>query len=120
MQYFANLILPLPLDNRFTYSLTYEEAQFIKPGMRLAVQFGKSRVYTGIVAEIHQDPPSVYEAKPIHQILDEKPLITEKQLALWKWIADYYLCTEGEVMRAAMPGAFLLESESIVKLNKNE
>ncbi len=119
MQYFANLILPLPLNNRFTYSLTFEEAQFIKPGMRLAVQFGKSRVYTGIVAEIHQDPPTVYEAKPIHQILDEKPVVTEKQLALWKWIANYYLCTEGEVMRAAMPGAFLLESESIVKLNKS-
>jgi len=119
MSYFADLILPLPLEKRFTYSLTPEEAQFIQPGMRLAVQFGKSKIYTGIVAEIHQDPPKVYEAKPIHQILDEKPLLTKEQLSFWNWIASYYLCAEGDVMRAALPGAFLLESESIVKLSKD-
>ncbi|TBW29024.1 primosomal protein N' [Gramella sp. KN1008] len=119
MPYFADLILPLPLEKRFTYSLTPEEAGFIQPGMRLAVQFGKNRIYTGIVAEIHQNPPELYEAKPIHQILDEKPLLTKEQLAFWKWIASYYLCAEGDVMRAALPGAFLLESESIVKLRKD-
>ncbi|MDX1544392.1 MAG: primosomal protein N', partial [Christiangramia sp.] len=119
MSYFADLILPLPLEKRFTYSLTPEEAGFIQPGMRLAVQFGKNRIYTGIVADIHQNPPEVYEAKPIHQILDEKPLLTKEQLAFWKWIASYYLCAEGDVMRAALPGAFLLESESIVKLRKD-
>ncbi|MGY8914884.1 MAG: replication restart helicase PriA, partial [Flavobacteriales bacterium] len=119
MSYFVDLILPLPLEKRFTYSLTSEEAQFIQKGMRLAVQFGKNRIYTGIVAEIHQTAPVVYEAKPIHQILDEKPLITENQLKFWNWIASYYLCAEGDVMRAALPGAFLLESESIVKLNKS-
>ena len=119
MSHFADLILPLPIDNRFTYSLTEEEASFIEPGMRLAVQFGKNRIYTGIVAEVHQNPPEVYEAKPIHQILDEKPLLTQNQLKFWKWLSDYYLCTEGEVMRAALPGAFLLESESIVKLSKD-
>lgn len=119
MSYFADLILPLPLDNRFTYSLTEEESRFIQPGMRLAVQFGKNRIYTGIVAEVHQIPPEVYEAKPIHQILDEKPLLTQNQLKFWTWLSAYYLCTEGEVMRAALPGAFLLESESIVKLSKD-
>ncbi len=116
MPYFADLILPLPLDNRFTYSLTDAEAEFIQSGMRIAVQFGKNRIYTGIVAEIHQNPPEVYEAKPIHQILDESPLLSRQQLKFWNWLASYYLCTEGEVMRAALPGAFLLESESIVKL----
>ncbi|MCM8570819.1 primosomal protein N' [Gramella jeungdoensis] len=119
MSYFADLILPLPLEKRFTYSLSPEEASFIQPGMRLAVQFGKNRIYTGIVAEIHQNPPEVYEAKPIHQILDEKPLLTKEQLTFWKWIASYYLCAEGDVMRAALPGPFLLESESIVKLRKD-
>jgi len=118
MSYFVDLILPLPLEKRFTYSLTKEEAEFIQPGMRLAVQFGKSKIYTGIVAEIHQNAPEVYEAKPIHQILDEKPLLTKEQLSFWRWIASYYLCAEGDVMRAALPGAFLLESESIVKLSK--
>ncbi|MCG9972615.1 replication restart helicase PriA [Christiangramia crocea] len=119
MSYFADLILPLPLEKRFTYSLTAEEANFIQPGMRLAVPFGKNRIYTGIVADIHQNPPEVYEAKPIHQILDEKALLTPEQLSFWKWIASYYLCSEGDVMRAALPGAFLLESESIVKLSKD-
>lgn len=119
MAYFADIILPLPLDKRFTYSLTEEEAAFIVPGMRLAVPFGKNKIYTAIVAEVHDRAPQVYEAKPIHQILDEKPILSEKQLQFWKWIATYYLCTEGEVMRAALPGAFLLESESIVKLNKH-
>ena len=119
MSHFADLILPLPLDNRFTYSLTEEESRFIQPGMRLAVQFGKNRIYTGIVAQVHQNPPEVYEAKPIHQILDEKPLLTQNQLKFWTWLSAYYLCTEGEVMRAALPGAFLLESESIVKLSKD-
>ncbi|MFV8225971.1 replication restart helicase PriA [Christiangramia aquimixticola] len=119
MSHFVDLILPLPLEKRFTYSITYEEAQFIKKGMRLAVQFGKNRIYTGIVADIHQNPPEVYEAKPIHQILDEKPLITREQLKFWEWISQYYLCAEGDVMRAALPGAFLLESESVVKLSKD-
>lgn len=119
MSYFVDLILPLPLEKRFTYSLTPEEANYIEPGMRLAVQFGKNRIYTGIVAAIHQNPPEVYEAKPIHQILDEKPLLTRQQMAFWHWIASYYLCAEGDVMRAALPGAFLLESESIVKLRKD-
>ena len=118
MAYFVDLILPLPLDKRFTYSLTEEEAGFIVPGMRVAVQFGKNKIDTAIVAEIHDRAPQVYEAKPIHQILDEKPLLSEKQLRFWHWIATYYLCTEGDVMRAALPGAFMLESESIVKLNK--
>ena len=117
MSQFVDLILPLPLDNRFTYAVTNEEAEFIQVGMRLAVPFGKNRIYTGIVAKIHGTPPEVYEAKPIHQIIDETPLLTHKQLKFWSWIASYYLCTEGDVMRAALPGAFLLESESIVKLS---
>ncbi|AVR46641.1 primosomal protein N' [Christiangramia fulva] len=118
MAFFVDLILPLPLDKRFTYSLTEEEAAFIRPGMRLAVQFGKNKIYTAIVGKIHNEAPKVYEAKPIHQILDVSPILDVKQLQFWTWIANYYLCTEGEVMRAALPGAFLLESESVVKLNK--
>ncbi|MUP47100.1 primosomal protein N' [Gramella sp. BOM4] len=119
MSYFADLILPLPLDNRFTYSISEEEYHFIQPGMRLAVPFGKNRIYTGIVATLHEEPPKVYEAKPIHQILDETPIVTQQQLDFWNWIAEYYLCTEGEVMKAALPGAFILESESIVNLKKS-
>jgi len=85
--------------------------------MRVAVSFGKSKIYTGIVAEIHQISPSSYEAKEIYQILDDKPLVTQKQLQHWQWIADYYMCTLGEVMRSALPSAFLLESETQVYKN---
>ncbi|MDT0678057.1 replication restart helicase PriA [Autumnicola musiva] len=118
MSYFIDVILPLPLDKRFTYSVEKQEAEYLKRGMRVAVPFGKSKTYTGVVADIHQNPPDVYEAKPISQILDDNPLITNYQLKFWKWIADYYMCTEGEVLRAALPGAFLLESENIVQLLK--
>ncbi|HEY9185807.1 MAG TPA: primosomal protein N' [Salegentibacter sp.] len=120
MPYFVDVILPLPLDKRFTYELLEEEAKFLKPGMRVAVPFGKSKIYTGIAANIHQRPPEVYEAKPIHQILDKEALITLKQLKFWKWISSYYMSTEGDVLRAALPGAFLLESEGIIQLKNKE
>ncbi|WBL27229.1 replication restart helicase PriA [Zunongwangia sp. HGR-M22] len=119
MPNFVDVILPLPLDNRFTYSISIEEASFLQEGMRVAVPFGKSKIYTGIIAEVHDRDPKVYEAKPISQILDEQPLATQQQLKFWSWIASYYMCTEGEVMRAALPGAFILESESIVQLKKD-
>ncbi|HSI69282.1 MAG TPA: primosomal protein N' [Gillisia sp.] len=116
MSFFLNVILPLPLEKRFTYEITREEAAFIEPGMRVAVPFGKSKVYTGIVAEVHTTPPQLYEAKPIEQILDRNPVVTPNQLQLWRWIAGYYMCSEGEVLRAALPGGFLLESETLVQL----
>jgi primosomal protein N' (replication factor Y) len=119
MSYFIDVILPLPLQRRFTYATTQEEADFLEEGMRVAVPFGKSKVYTAIVAKIHQNPPLVYEAKPINQILDKRPLVIQHQLKFWSWIASYYMCAEGDVLKAALPGAFLLESESIVQLIKN-
>lgn len=82
----------------------------------MAVPFGKSKIYTGIVLLVHQTPPQTYQTKEIDQILDEHPLVTQTQLKHWQWIADYYLCSLGEVMRAALPGAFLLESETIIRL----
>ncbi|MGI0105831.1 replication restart helicase PriA [Salinimicrobium sp. WS361] len=119
MPFFINVILPLPLEKHFTYNVSKEEAQFLKPGMRVAVPFGKSKIYTGIVSEVHQRPPEVYEAKPIEQILDKTPLVTAGQLKMWSWVASYYMCSEGEVLRAALPGPFLLESETIVQLAKD-
>ncbi|MBZ9631888.1 primosomal protein N' [Salegentibacter sp. LM13S] len=119
MAYFIDVILPLPLQKRFTYAITKDEAGFLEEGMRVAVPFGKSKVYTAITAKIHQNPPQVYEAKPINQILDKSPLVTKHQLKFWAWIASYYMCAEGDVLKAALPGAFLLESESIVQLVKD-
>ena len=118
MPVFANVILPLPLDRLFTYQVAEEDFDALKIGMRVAVPFGKSKVYTGVVAKIHQEEPQQYEAKLIEEILDEKPTVTSHQLKFWAWIASYYMCAEGEVMKAALPSAFLLESETVVELNK--
>ncbi|WP_412985807.1 primosomal protein N' [Pontimicrobium sp. IMCC45349] len=117
--YFIDVILPIPLERTFTYSITEAEFDFLKPGIRVAVPFGKSKIYTALVFNIHQEAPQVYEAKPIHQILDEKPIVNTCQLKLWQWIANYYMCTLGDVLRAALPSAFLLESESIISLDTN-
>ncbi|WP_055436600.1 replication restart helicase PriA [Lacinutrix algicola] len=117
MSHFIDVILAIPLEKMFTYSITQAESQFLKVGMRVSVPFGKTKIHTGLVGAIHTNPPLVYEAKEIHQILDETPIVTQKQLELWQWIAKYYMCTLGEVMRAALPNAFILESETLVSRN---
>lgn len=115
---FIDVILPIPLQKAFTYHITEAEADFLTPGIRVAVPFGKSKIYTALVYKIHKNPPTAYEAKTIHQILDEVPVVTETQIKHWEWIAKYYMCSIGEVMRAAMPNAFLLESETIISKNE--
>jgi len=117
LNHFVDIILPIPLEKLFTYSITKAEFEFLKPGMRVSVPFGKSKMYTGLVGKTHLNAPLVYDAKPIHQILDDTPIIVPKQMQLWQWIANYYMCAVGEVMRAALPNAFILESETIVSKN---
>ena len=117
LSYFINVILPIPIQKTFTYSVTKSEFDFIKRGMRVAVSFGSSKMYTAIVLELHQNKPELYDAKEIHQILDETPIVNEKQLSHWQWIAAYYMCSLGDVYRAALPSAFLLESETILSKN---
>jgi primosomal protein N' (replication factor Y) len=112
--HFVEVILPLSLAKTFTYSVSEAEYNYIQKGMRVAVPFGKSKIYTALVVEIHQNKPGLYEAKEIHQILDEKPIVTEEQIAHWLWIASYYMCAIGDVYRSAMPSALLLESETII------
>ncbi|WP_171032316.1 replication restart helicase PriA [Polaribacter aestuariivivens] len=117
-QHFINVILPIPLQKTFTYAVTEEEANFLQKGMRVAVSFGKTKMYTALVFEIHTTAPTLYEAKEINQILDEKPIVNEQQLKHWSWIAQYYMCSLGDVYRASLPSAFLLESETIVYKNE--
>lgn len=119
MSHFIDVILPIPLQKLFTYSITSAEANFLKAGMRVSVPFGKTKIYTGIVYRIHDESPLIYEAKDIHQILDEAPLVTSIQLKFWEWLAKYYMCTLGDVMRAALPNAFILESETILTKTKH-
>ena len=112
--HFVEVILPLSLAKTFTYSVSEAEFHYIKKGMRVAVPFGKSKIYTALVLDIHQNKPELYEAKEIHEILDEKPIVTEIQIIHWQWIASYYMCAIGDVYRGAMPSALLLESETII------
>ncbi|MFV7236661.1 replication restart helicase PriA [Flavobacterium sp. ZB4R12] len=112
--HFVEVILPLSLAKTFTYSVSEAEFHYIKKGMRVAVPFGKSKIYTALVIEIHQNKPTLYEAKEIHQILDENPIVTEIQITHWQWIASYYMCAIGDVYRSAIPSALLLESETVI------
>ncbi len=117
MSFFIDVILPIPLKQTFTYSVNKDEAAFLKQGFRVAVPFGKSKVYTAIVFQVHDQAPQGYETKSIDHILDEKAVITEKQITHWQWMASYYMCTLGEIVKAALPSAFLLESETKITLN---
>ncbi|MFT4943514.1 MAG: primosomal protein N' (replication factor Y) [Patiriisocius sp.] len=114
--FYIDVILPIPLKQTFTYSVNKDEAAFLKEGHRVAVPFGKSKVYTAIVYQVHTQAPQGYETKSIDQILDETPIITSFQIKHWEWMAGYYMCTLGEIIKAALPSAFLLESETIVSL----
>lgn len=112
--YFIEVILPLSLSKTFTYSVSQEEFNYLKKGFRVAVPFGKNKIYTALVIAIHQNQPALYEAREIHQILDESPIVNEIQIAHWQWVASYYMCAIGDVYRSAMPSALLLESETTI------
>jgi len=113
---FADILLPLPLEGTFTYRVPYDWNDYIKVGHRVAVQFGRKKLYSGIVKKIHQTPPQKGIAKYILNILDEKPLVNTLQLKFWEWMAGYYMAHEGEVMNAALPSAFRIASEGVVML----
>lgn len=117
--HYIDVILPIPLTKTFVYQVSEREAAFLEKGMRVAVPFGKSKIYTALVYAIHQNAPTAYKAKEIDQILDHAPVVTQGQLQFWEWIASYYMCSLGEVFKAAIPAALLLESETIILPNKN-
>uniref|UniRef100_UPI00286BC957 primosomal protein N' family DNA-binding protein n=1 Tax=Flavobacterium sp. TaxID=239 RepID=UPI00286BC957 len=114
MSHFIEVILPLAVARTFTYRVSETEFNFIAIGSRVAIPFGKTKFYTGLVSSKHHNQPTLYEAKEIHQIIDEKPIVTEIQLQHWNWIASYYMCSIGEVFRSALPSALMLESETII------
>ena len=120
MSYFLDVVLPIRIERTFTYSLTEHQAAHLEQGMRVAVSFGKSKIYTAIAFRVHREPPRAYEAKPILEILDERPILSSEQLAFWQWMATYYMCTLGEVLRAAIPNGLLLETETTVHLSEND
>lgn len=117
---FVEVILPLAISINYTYRVPHELNNSIAIGKRVVVQFGKSKLYTAIVAAITEHAPAKYEAKYLLDILDDRPVVTLKQLEFWRWLAEYYLCNEGEVMNAALPSALKLASETKVMLNKEQ
>jgi primosomal protein N' (replication factor Y) len=116
---FVEVILPLAISRNYTYRVPFELNNAIVIGKRVVVQFGKSKLYTAVVSNITEHAPEKYEAKYIIDILDEQPVVTQRQLQFWQWLAEYYMCNEGEVMNAALPSALKLASETKVMLNKD-
>ncbi len=114
---FAQVLLPLPLPKTFTYRVPRNLENDIQIGIRVIVPFGAKKIITGIIKEIHEKPPEKYEAKYILEILDEFPVVTQQQFSLFEWMAQYYMCAEGEVMNIALPAGMKLSSESKIQLN---
>ncbi len=115
---YVDVILPIPLPRLYTYAVPIDWVEFVKVGQRVIVQFGKNKFYSAIVKLIHHHKP-VVDAKLIESIAEEDAIVTDIQLKFWKWMADYYMCTEGEVMNAALPSGLKLSSETKIRYNEN-
>ncbi len=114
MNYYADVILPLPIQGTFTYQLTIEQSKLLGVGHRVAVSFGKRKIYTGVIKQIHNQKPDFNKLKPIEFSYDKKALVTELQIEFWSWISKYYFTPIGDVLKAAIPSTFLLESDTII------
>ncbi|WP_304516903.1 primosomal protein N' [Cecembia rubra] len=115
--FFADVILPVPIPKMFTYKIPRNLKEEIGIGFRVIVQFGKKKILTGIIAKVHQKPPTSYEAKPILDVLEAHASVNPIQIRFWAWMAEYYCCHIGEVMNAALPSGLKLSSESKIQLN---
>ena len=114
MNYYADVILPLPIQGTFTYQLTIEQSKLLGVGHRVAVSFGKRKIYTGVIKQIHNQKPDFSKLKPIEFSYDKKALVTKLQIEFWSWISKYYFTPIGDVLKAAIPSTFLLESDTII------
>src|SRR5436190_11839699 len=115
---FAEIIIPLALPKTFTWSVPQHLVDTVKVGCRVEVNLGKNKKYAGVVKKMHQHKPEFVEPKEILNLLDVEPVVYEQQLKLWEWMAAYYMCSEGEVMAAALPAHFKLSSETILVYNE--
>ena len=115
---FAEIIIPLALPKNYTWSVPAHLIEQVKEGIRVEVVLGKNKKYAGVVKKLTESAPEIFEAKDILNILDSEPIVFPRQLQLWEWIAKYYMCSEGEVMSAALPAHFKLSSETIVVYNE--
>lgn len=117
MKKFVDVIVPLPIANQYTYSLPQEMEDEVQVGCRVVVPFGRKKYYTAIVTRMHYAAPEGYETKDVSEVLDASPVLLPKQYEFWQWLAEYYLCTQGDVYKAAIPSGMKLESETWVEYN---
>lgn len=115
MQQFVDVILPLAVQGTFTYALP--PTLQVGVGSRVLVPFGRKKIYTAIVVMVHDRKPTGYDVKEVLATLDDHPIVRHPQLKLWQWIADYYLCSVGEVFKAALPSGLKVESETVISVN---
>lgn len=115
---YAEIIIPSALPKNYTWSVPAHLQEMVIPGCRVEVNLGKTKKYAGLVKRLHADKPEFFETKDILNVLDTEPVVYEEQLKLWEWIASYYMCTEGEVMAAALPAHFKLSSETVLVFNE--
>ncbi|HEX8515565.1 MAG TPA: primosomal protein N' [Bacteroidia bacterium] len=113
---FVDVILPLAVPNLYTYRVPHDWNEMAAEGKRVVVQFGKGKLYSALIRNIHENPPKQYAAKYIDSILDEHPIVNRKQFELWDWMSQYYMCNIGDVMVAALPGGLRLASETKIIL----
>jgi primosomal protein N' (replication factor Y) len=115
---YAEVLIPLALPKNYTWAVPDHFNQLITIGCRVEVILGKNKRYSGIVKQLHSNKPGAFEPKDILNILDGEPLVYQQQLQLWQWMSDYYMCSEGEVMQAALPSHLKLSSETNLTYNE--
>lgn len=115
---YAEVIIPLALPKNYTWEVPERFRKAVQPGVRVEVILGKNKKYAGIVRSISPDKPAAFKPKEILNVLDSEPLVYPQQLQFWNWIAGYYMCSEGEVMQAAVPANLKLSSETILVRNE--
>lgn len=118
MKKYVDVIVPLPIASQYTYSLPVAMQECVQVGCRVVVPFGKKKYYTGVIVKVHDIAPEGYETKEVEELLDSSPVILPRQFKLWEWLASYYLCTLGDVYKAALPSGMKLESETIIVCNE--
>jgi primosomal protein N' (replication factor Y) len=116
---YAEIIIPLALPKNYTWAIPTELADGVMIGMRVEVMLGSNKRYAGIIKHLSTEKPAGFNPKPILGVLDEAPIVFPAQLQLWEWMAAYYMCTEGEVMQAAVPSHLKISSESVFILNED-
>lgn len=114
---FAEVILPIPIEKAFTYSIPHDLASMVNIGHRVIVPFGRRKFLTGVVRSFATKAPEGFEIKEIATVLDNHPIVRYPQMNLWEWVADYYMCSIGEVYKAALPSGLKIESETFIEAN---